>query len=76
MPVIFLLRFLLPGRSCFRLQLLPALARHVAAKVDENPDDLRALQYLRLAADCANLERDVDLLTQLLLKLEKPDRTG
>ncbi len=36
----------------------------LAAKVDENPDDPHALQYLRLAADCANLERDVDLLTR------------
>lgn len=48
----------------------------LAAKVDENPDDPHALQYLRLAADCANLEREVDLLTQLLLEAEKPDGTG
>ena len=30
----------------------------------------------RLAADCANLERDVDLLSQLLLEVKKPDGTG
>ena len=48
----------------------------LAAKVDENPDDPNALQYLRLAADCANLERDAVLLTQILLEVEKPDGTG
>jgi hypothetical protein len=48
----------------------------LAAKVDQDPDDPHALQYLRLAADCANLERDVDLLTLLLLEAEKPDGTG
>ena len=55
---------------------LRASSEALAAKVDENPDDPHALQYLRLAADCANLERDVDLLTQLLLEAEKPDGTG
>ena len=48
----------------------------LAAKVDENPDDPHALRYLRLAADCANLERDVDLLSKLLLEVETPDGTG
>ena len=55
---------------------LRASSEALAARVDENPDDPRALQYLRLAADCANLERDVDLLTLLLLEAEKPDGTG
>ena len=55
---------------------LRASSEALAAKVDENPDDPHALQYLRLAADCANLERDVDLLTLLLLEAEKPDGTG
>jgi hypothetical protein len=48
----------------------------LAAQVDENPDDPQALQYLRLAADCANLERDIDLLSKLLLAEEEPDGTG
>jgi hypothetical protein len=48
----------------------------LAAKVDENPDDPHALQYLRLAADCANLERDADLLSKLLLYAEEPDGTA
>ena len=47
----------------------------LAAQVDENPDDPQALQYLRLAADCANLERDIDLLSKLLLAEEEPDGT-
>jgi hypothetical protein len=55
---------------------LRASCEALAAKVDENPDDPHALQYLRLAADCANLERDVDLLTQLLLEVARPDGTG
>jgi hypothetical protein len=55
---------------------LRASSEALAAKVDENPDDPHALQYLRLAADCANLERDVDLLTQLLLEVATPDGTG
>jgi hypothetical protein len=55
---------------------LRASSEALAAKVDENPDDPHALQYLRLAADCANLERDVDLLTQLLLEVARPDGTG
>ena len=48
----------------------------LAAQVDENPDDPQALQYLRLAADCANLECDIDLLSKLLLADEKPGGTG
>ena len=55
---------------------LRANSEALAAQVDENPDDPHALQYLRLAADCANLERDVDLLTLLLLEAETPDGTG
>ena len=55
---------------------LRANSEALTAQVDENPDDPQALQYLRLAADCANLERDVDLLTKLLLETEKPDGTG
>jgi hypothetical protein len=55
---------------------LRASSEALAAKVDENPDDPHALKYLRLAADCANLERDVDLLTQLLLEVATPDGTG
>ena len=47
----------------------------LAAQVDQNPDDPLALQYLRLAADCANLERDIDLLTRLVLEAETPDGT-
>ena len=55
---------------------LRASSEALAAKVDENPGDPHALQSLRLAADCANLERDVDLLTKLLLAEEEPDGTG
>ena len=55
---------------------LRASSDALAAKVDQNPDDPHALQYLRLAADCANLERDVDLLNLLLLEVENPDGTG
>ena len=47
----------------------------LAAQVDVNPDDPQALQYLRLSADCANLERDIDLLSKLLLAEEEPDGT-
>ena len=47
----------------------------LAAQVEVNPDDPQALQYLRLAADCANLERDLDLLSKLLLAEEEPDGT-
>jgi hypothetical protein len=55
---------------------LRASSEALAAKVDDNPDDPHALQYLRLAADCVNLERDVDLLTLLILEAETPDGTG
>ena len=54
---------------------LRASSEALAAKVDDNPDDPHALQYLRLAADCANLERDVDQLSKLLLATEEPDGT-
>jgi len=57
-------------------QRLRTSSEALAAKVDENPDDPHALQYLRLAADCANLERDVDLLSKLVLETEEPDGTG
>jgi hypothetical protein len=46
-----------------------------AAHVDKNPDHPQALQYLRLATDCANLERDIDLLTKLILEAKKPAGT-
>jgi len=55
---------------------LRASSEALAAKVDENPNDQRALQYLRLAADCANLERDIDLLSKLALEAETPNGTG
>jgi HD-like signal output (HDOD) protein len=50
-------------------------AEALASQVDENPDGPQALQYLRLAADCANLECDIDLLSKLLLAGEEPDGT-
>lgn len=55
---------------------LRANSEALASKVDENPDDPNTLQYLRLAADCANLEREVDLLSKLLLDAADPDGTG
>ena len=54
---------------------LRASSEALAAQVDENPDDPHALKHLRLAADCANLELDIDLLTKLLLEEEEPDGT-